>query len=161
MRCRYARPPLARDCAVLVSWSTGSITYSPSASRDALTRAATCRLSHVAVVVETAWYTHGVVLLSNFAVAYWNACANVSSPKFTWVWVTVVTVWNWRRVVCGRLGRFIRDNIFQDYYLKLNSWCPLSHSTCRRLDDCLYLSLIHIWRCRRSTLCRSRWSPYH
>ena len=25
----------------------------------------------------------------------------------------------------------------------------------------LILSLIHIWRCRRSTLCRSRWSPYH
>ena len=25
----------------------------------------------------------------------------------------------------------------------------------------LNLSLIHIWRCRRSTLCRSRWSPYH
>ena len=25
----------------------------------------------------------------------------------------------------------------------------------------LCLSLIHIWRCRRSTLCRSRWSPYH
>ena len=24
-----------------------------------------------------------------------------------------------------------------------------------------YLSLIHIWRCRRSTLCRSRWSPDH
>ena len=24
-----------------------------------------------------------------------------------------------------------------------------------------FLSLIHIWRCRRSTLCRSRWSPYH
>ena len=23
------------------------------------------------------------------------------------------------------------------------------------------LSLIHIWRCRRTTLCRSRWSPYH
>ena len=25
----------------------------------------------------------------------------------------------------------------------------------------MMLSLIHIWRCRRSTLCRSRWSPYH
>ena len=25
----------------------------------------------------------------------------------------------------------------------------------------IVLSLIHIWRCRRSTLCRSRWSPYH
>ena len=24
-----------------------------------------------------------------------------------------------------------------------------------------YLSLIHIWRCRRQFLCRSRWSPYH
>ena len=23
------------------------------------------------------------------------------------------------------------------------------------------LSLIHIWRCRRSFACRSRWSPYH
>ena len=27
--------------------------------------------------------------------------------------------------------------------------------------DYITLSLIHIWRCRRSTLCRSRWSPYH
>ena len=25
----------------------------------------------------------------------------------------------------------------------------------------LYLSLIHIWRCRRLLTCRSRWSPYH
>ena len=24
-----------------------------------------------------------------------------------------------------------------------------------------WLSLIHIWRCRRSYACRSRWSPYH
>ena len=24
-----------------------------------------------------------------------------------------------------------------------------------------YLSLIHIWRCRRIERCRSRWSPYH
>ena len=29
----------------------------------------------------------------------------------------------------------------------------------KTLPQCL--SLIHIWRCRRSTLCRSRWSPYH
>ena len=25
----------------------------------------------------------------------------------------------------------------------------------------LYLSIIHIWRCRRIERCRSRWSPYH
>ena len=29
------------------------------------------------------------------------------------------------------------------------------------IDVISNLSLIHIWRCRRSTLCRSRWSPYH
>ena len=58
---------------------------------------------------------------------------------------------------------------------------PLWYTRCmmrhRRIDHCcccgcfltgwfflavlLWLSLIHIWRCRRSTLCRSRWSPYH
>ena len=31
----------------------------------------------------------------------------------------------------------------------------------RPLEYLQTLSLIHIWRCRRSTLCRSRWSPYH
>ena len=42
----------------------------------------------------------------------------------------------------------------------------------RRMAKCVYwrngpilisksLSLIHIWRCRRYSLCRSRWSPYH
>ena len=33
--------------------------------------------------------------------------------------------------------------------------CPISSCSVSGL------SLIHIWRCRRSTLCRSRWSPYH
>ena len=36
-----------------------------------------------------------------------------------------------------------------------NWWKP------RPMGRSLNLSLIHIWRCRRSTLCRSRWSPYH
>ena len=31
----------------------------------------------------------------------------------------------------------------------------------RRVGLWLRLSLIHIWRCRRSYACRSRWSPYH
>ena len=33
--------------------------------------------------------------------------------------------------------------------------------TCSCTSSYDQLSLIHIWRCRRSTLCRSRWSPYH
>ena len=31
----------------------------------------------------------------------------------------------------------------------------------KRTGKVPYLSLIHIWRCRRLLTCRSRWSPYH
>ena len=75
------------------------------------------------------------ILLSNFCCRVLKRVCNVSSQKFTWVTVTVVTVWNWRLVVCGqfsRVRRFIQDNTSQDYYLELNSWSLLSHSTCRR-----------------------------
>ena len=55
---------------------------------------------------------------------------------------------------------------------KLGLWrviCPLfgayfayfSYFLATGMREGLGLSLIHIWRCRRSTLCRSRWSPYH
>ena len=30
-----------------------------------------------------------------------------------------------------------------------------------KVREVIKLSLIHIWRCRRSYACRSRWSPYH
>ena len=29
------------------------------------------------------------------------------------------------------------------------------------ISGIIFLSLIHIWRCRRLLTCRSRWSPYH
>ena len=47
--------------------------------------------------------------------------------------------------------------ILTGYFLPAGRW------QCHRRINfyILYLSLIHIWRCRRSTLCRSRWSPYH
>ena len=32
---------------------------------------------------------------------------------------------------------------------------------CGEKGTLLHLSLIHIWRCRRYAVCRSRWSPYH
>eukprot|EP00826_Nyctotherus_ovalis_P002616 TRINITY_DN10527_c0_g1_i6.p1 TRINITY_DN10527_c0_g1~~TRINITY_DN10527_c0_g1_i6.p1 ORF type:complete len:106 (-),score=26.86 TRINITY_DN10527_c0_g1_i6:31-348(-) len=31
----------------------------------------------------------------------------------------------------------------------------------KKLCKCICLSLIHICRCRRYAVCRSRWSPYH
>jgi len=72
------------DCEKNMSRSTGSVTYSSSASRNALTRvASTCGQRVVAVVVSACYNTHVAVLSSSFAVAYCYACANVSSPKFT------------------------------------------------------------------------------
>ena len=38
---------------------------------------------------------------------------------------------------------------------------PGKHRQRNRKSISLILSLIHIWRCRRSYACRSRWSPYH
>ena len=47
-----------------------------------------------------------------------------------------------------------------DFLLVIKSnWQPISYRFGAIAAYCL--SLIHIWRCRRSTLCRSRWSPYH
>ena len=40
-----------------------------------------------------------------------------------------------------------------------NRFCPFSITS--SAIPSLILSLIHIWRCRRYSLCRSRWSPYH
>ena len=40
----------------------------------------------------------------------------------------------------------------------LSCHCTCTHSLITLL---VHLSLIHIWRCRRFGLCRSRWSPYH
>ena len=38
---------------------------------------------------------------------------------------------------------------------------PCSVHGYARVHTSIYLSLIHIWRCRRIERCRSRWSPYH
>ena len=61
---------------------------------------------------------------------------------------------------------FPKKNITQLPFLQaLYDW-KLTIVCSREMTDstsctCITLSLIHIWRCRRSTLCRSRWSPYH
>ena len=71
------------------------------------------------------------------------------------------------------LLRILRSRIIDDN----RCWCPKLYCQCNLVRHVLgnvirfvlntdrltlsCLSLIHIWRCRRSTLCRSRWSPYH
>ena len=44
----------------------------------------------------------------------------------------------------------------------LSKMLALNYSVTHRVRrSYVYLSLIHIWRCRRIERCRSRWSPYH
>ena len=85
-----------------------------------------------------------------------------------------------RRAQCGGAGRFegVSDGERQAGALRSNQVSPKSIMDKAQLlvlvviqavtavgfgDDpsCHSLSLIHIWRCRRYSLCRSRWSPYH
>ena len=102
--------------------------------------------------------------------------------------IDVVTHWELHRVhlVAIKLGwnplkskSYIRKR-YQMIHETLNS-CKLSlltfstgkriHFLVKSFSPCRFksfpecpiklLSLIHIWRCRRYSLCRSRWSPYH
>eukprot|EP00826_Nyctotherus_ovalis_P001351 TRINITY_DN10202_c0_g1_i11.p1 TRINITY_DN10202_c0_g1~~TRINITY_DN10202_c0_g1_i11.p1 ORF type:complete len:152 (+),score=32.42 TRINITY_DN10202_c0_g1_i11:224-679(+) len=55
----------------------------------------------------------------------------------------------WSSIASRLSGR--TDNVVKNWFL-----CKL-----RKLARCIKLSLIHICRCRRYAVCRSRWSPYH
>ena len=49
-----------------------------------------------------------------------------------------------------------------DHQIKLDAERQVWSSDPRLSTRCdPALSLIHIWRCRRYAVCRSRWSPYH
>ena len=57
--------------------------------------------------------------------------------------------------------QFLIDKLLwvQKAWLRLDfTWAIVNQG---RTQNLYWLSLIHIWRCRRSTLCRSLWSPYH
>ena len=83
---------------------------------------------------------------------------------------------------CDRIakGLDIKDDVSVHYYphnhqwmmtfyqIHYYLWCIYNKGTrpsaiiiSTQVRPLQVLSLIHIWRCRRSTLCRSRWSPYH
>ena len=106
-------------------------------------------------------------------------------------WVTQWIIWSWYNgswwmwwvVECGTMGeasvRCVLYTCSACTYLPLNGLYCFTHPHChgktlKKLtvsglfwlqspdhQTSKPLSLIHIWRCRRSTLCRSRWSPYH
>ena len=60
---------------------------------------------------------------------------------------------------CTVLLQHFRSQLTQGWPL-VKGWQP--SSSFAELGQCVIsLSLIHIWRCRRVSQCRSRWSPYH
>ena len=58
-------------------------------------------------------------------------------------------------------SRFLWPNIITIQILLFSHPCISLYPSVSWLQNCQYLSLIHIWRCRRIERCRSRWSPYH
>ena len=72
-----------------------------------------------------------------------------------------------RNVNEGLQQSLIKGSLSTSYIYNVNSDRQFRSSNSRHIHSLaphggvFFLSLIHIWRCRRSTLCRSRWSPYH
>ena len=60
------------------------------------------------------------------------------------------------QLVWARFSNFLLEKLSREFKFRAMS---TFHEI--RMAIFLYLSLIHIWRCRRSYACRSRWSPYH
>ena len=63
-------------------------------------------------------------------------------------WVPFMTLWRWTSCGFGWWSLKFLDLWFcrwRQFFINFLFW----------------LSLIHIWRCRRYAVCRSRWSPYH
>ena len=74
--------------------------------------------------------------------------------------------WNVTGMAFGPLHALFQE-IYEDHFQAQDELAERIRSIGYKVDGRLSamidisLSLIHIRRCRRSTLCRSRWSPYH
>ena len=78
------------------------------------------------------------------------------------VWPTMSCFADWSRE--RDREKFIDHKQINDVTIKIINLCgrlPARKFPFSWQHMLVQLSLIHIWRCRRSTLCRSRWSPYH
>ena len=91
----------------------------------------------------------------------WGRCRKV----MCWVWiiirhVTMLPATRTVRLWSGRSKQLIRSwRSTSNNYTSKN--VKIEPEKFRPNVKSIHLSLIHIWRCRRSYACRSRWSPYH
>ena len=91
-------------------------------------------------------------------------------PPPSWIFEIAKFYWllesrGWRRISRPNFVKFGQSVAKTLRFFDFSRWRPspswISKSWTFICWRYLELSLIHIWRCRRSTLCRSRWSPYH
>ena len=76
--------------------------------------------------------------------------------KCSWVSCKITEGCRWTEIITNKTIRIC-------YKLNIphNATYSVSCRVVLQILIYIYLSLIHIWRCRRSYACRSRWSPYH
>ena len=107
------------------------------------------------LVAETEWSTESLQM---------RACLKLNKKVLAYTGINAF-VWTLELLTlmemnCNKLARKLQYSslMFDRFFVRIAVKCQLKLRT-----KILYknLSLIHIWRCRRSTLCRSRWSPYH
>ena len=134
-----------------------------------------CRLKWYSVVPE--WIFSEIV---TFAYPFKSWLMRIGSWIHFRLWYTTITLrgrflrgshvpWelSWSYSVLGTT-RYSRCQTSGKLFSQWRRWDDegfpaVSQSGCwsPRCSRDLFLSLIHIWRCRRYSLCRSRWSPYH
>ena len=95
----------------------------------------------------------------------WHLVSKISTPSVAKV-VDKCGTYVWKHMYDKRVSEKI-INPWNNHEHKVESYRPCDRCKGKSFMafsskcSCIDLSLIHIWRCRRSTLCRSRWSPYH
>ena len=89
-----------------------------------------------------------------------QCCRNERLAVLQNLWMLHACVAFWSRVPSLKTLSDASVNSAQDKD-EISQICCMPVGVSKVLVDGYMLSLIHIWRCRRASMCRSRWSPYH
>ena len=147
-----------------IAWHVSVITcngYNTHCNLVYTVRAITCRLQPLpchkmphSCHKMPLWYTSGILwhecgILWHASGILWHECGSL--------WHGCDTMWRHVEVICYHMSWHVSVIKCSGYTTHCNLVYKVRVITCTLMS----LSLIHIWRCRRYSLCRSRWSPYH
>ena len=105
----------------------------------------------------------------SFRVVGYYVCANLffrneimsdSDLENAFLWGLTCTFFFGLTSFSPETGRDLRT-LHRDYHGRKDTKDIVESLMTLTMYSAIELSLIHIWRCRRDVLCRSRWSPYH